>query len=514
MKTYLSKVLCLLLCLALVFSLVACGSSNTSSFTLDDDDSWDIDDGEDTGELEDGEDIDGEDIGGEDADAGDDTSTESGKKSTKKGGKSGTTTTTTTSTKKRGSKKTAEAIKDADSLSLSQLASKMPSSLRGTTINVASWNPITDVTDADKVIKKFENQTGIKVKWQQIAYEDYDTKLTGLINAKKSPDVIRYISPAPSRMYLCQDMRAATGYDFAGSIWDKRAITSYSYGGKLYGAALKNSFNQQPSVVMYRPSQIKRYKLDDPYKLWKSGKWTYDKFKDICREFKAEVGHAAWMTSRIIDYLWFNDIDLITFNGKEYKNNLSNPKVINGLQEVIKNRDDVCPEAASASERFEDGTYLFETTNIIAARTTDFHYTNLKAKNDLECVPFPVQKGKTYYTNFQEFEAYGIPKGAKNPEAVYYYLRYYLDASNYNEKTFFCSAHTLETYKYLMSQKNYNFNVERQITKAAGNEHGDIDKMIRTGQMTQDQVKTKLDSVTPFFNKAVKQANDTLKKFK
>ena len=484
MKKYLSRVLCLLLCLALVFALCACDSGKTSSFTLDDDDSW---------ELDDDADVTSDDVGGDTVDS-----------DTSSGGA------------KKGNKKTDEAVANADSLSLSELVAKMPASLRGTTVTVCSWNPVTDVTDADKVVAKFEKQTGIKVKWTQIDYDNYEQKLTGLINSKKSPDVIRFISPAPARMYLCQDLETATGYDFKGAIWDSRATSSYSYKGKIYAAALKDSLNQQPTAVMYRPSQIKRYKFEDPYELWKSGKWTYDKFKEICRAFKAEVGHAAWMTSAVLDYLWLNDIDLIEFDTKtqQYKHNITSQKVINGLQEIIRNRDDVCPEAAGTGSLLENGTYLFYTDNILAARTTDFHFTELKAKNDLECVPFPVQTGKTYYTHFQEFEAYGVPKGATNGPAVYYFLRYYLSKENYNENTFFCSAHTLETYNYLMSQTNYNFNVDRRITDAAGKQNGGIHTMVRTGEMTEAQVKTQLDALVPFFNKAVKQANDTLAKFK
>lgn len=478
MKNYLSRVLCLMLCLAMVFAITACGSKNTSSFTLDDDESWDIGD-EDTEAVE---------------------STEVSVKEDSKSAKSAKAAA-------------AAAVSNADSLSWKELVAQMPSSLRGTTFTVLSWNPISDVTDADKVIKNFETQTGIKVKWNTNSYDTYETKIGALINAGKSPDLIRYITPSPARMYLCQDLKTATGYDFSGDIWDSRAISSYSYKGKVYGAAMANSLNQQPTVVMYRPSMIKRYKFEDPYDLWKAGSWTYDKFKEICRAFKQEVGHAAWMTSYTVDYLWLNDIDLITFDGSKYVNNLNDPRVITGLQEVIANRDDVSPEAAGAGGKLEDGTYLFYTDNILAARRTDFHFTDLKANEDLECVPFPTQPGKTYYVNFQEFEAYGVPKGAKNGAAAYYFLRAYLNAENYNEKTFFCSTQTLETYKYVMSQKNFNFNVDRRITDNAGNQLGDIPALIRTGEMTADQVNSKLDSLSPFFDKAVKQANDTLAKF-
>ena len=480
MKNCLSKVLCVVLCLALVFALSACGDSGGQKDKLDlgEDDTWDVDDNG--------------------------------------GSENGGTTETNDDVNDNGNaeQNAKDAVADADSLSWSQLVSKMPANLRNTTFTVFSWNPVTDVTDADKVVENFTKQTSIKVNWVQNSYEEYDSKLTALVNAKKAPDLIRFIAPEPSRMYNCQDLKSATGYDFKGDIWDSRVTSSYSYKGKFYAANLKNTLNQQPSVIMYRPSMINRYKLDDPYTLWKQGKWTYDVFANICREFKAEVGHGAWMTSAVIDYLWYTDVDLITFDGTYYKNNLSDKNVILALQEVISNRDDLCPEAAGETDKFEDGTYLFYSTNIIAARTTDFHITELKANDDVECVPFPTIAGKTYYTNFQEFEAYGVPKGASNGPAAYYFMRYYLDANNYNENTFFCSPQVLETYKYLMSQKNYNFNVDRRITAVAGNSLGDINKMIRTGEMTSAQVKTKLDSVSPFFDKAVKQANETLDKFK
>ena len=60
MKKYLSRVLCLLLCLALVFALCACDSGKTSSFTLDDDDSW---------ELDDDADVTSDDVGGDTVDS-------------------------------------------------------------------------------------------------------------------------------------------------------------------------------------------------------------------------------------------------------------------------------------------------------------------------------------------------------------------------------------------------------------------------------------------------------------
>ncbi|MBR4910233.1 MAG: hypothetical protein IKZ47_02790, partial [Clostridia bacterium] len=107
MKNCLSKVLCVVLCLALVFALSACGDSGGQKDKLDlgEDDIWDVDDNggsENGGTTEQSEDV--NDNGNAEQNAKD-------------------------------------AVADADSLSWSQLVSKMPANLRNTTFTVFSWNP-------------------------------------------------------------------------------------------------------------------------------------------------------------------------------------------------------------------------------------------------------------------------------------------------------------------------------------------------------------------------------------
>lgn len=407
------------------------------------------------------------------------------------------------------------ASKNGDDLSWNQLLAQMPQSLRGTTLKVYSWNPIKDVTGAEKVISDFEKQTGIKVDWKVGNYDTYDSDIAARINSGDSPDIIRYNNPSPSKMYSTQDVLTATGFDFKGAIWDERVTSSYSVNGKIYGVNLKNTFNQQPTVVTYSMSTINRYKLEDPYTLWKQGKWTWNKFVEMCKDFKEETGRPAWMTSGHFEPLWFNNVNMITFDGKKYKNNLSDPAVLKALQQSANNlADGITCEAMREHDKLENGTYLFFTTNILAARRTDFHFSTLKTNDDLYCVPVPTgmsSDGK-YYTHFQEFEAYGIPKGAKNASAVYYFLRYYLNADNYDEDMFFVNNQTLETYKYCMNQKNYHYTIDGSLTGDVGTANGDLDKFIRTGGSAA-QVKNKLDEVSNIFERAAKYGNELIAKF-
>ena len=142
------------------------------------------------------------------------------------------------------------------------------------------------------------------------------------------------------------------------------------------------------------------------------------------------------------------------------------------------------------------------------------NYSNLKADENLYCVPVPEGFSDKYYQSYYEYEAYGIPKGAKNATAVYYFLRYYLDANNYDRNMFFCNTQALETYEWCRQQKNVYYNIDSVLTKIVGNENAGLDGYMRvSGQ--EAQLQNEIDKVAnPVVNNAVKNANKLLSNFK
>lgn len=402
---------------------------------------------------------------------------------------------------------------NADDMNWSQLLSNMPKDLKGSTVTVYSWNPIKDVSGAENVVANFQKQAGIKVNWIQGSYDNYDTEILAKIKAGDSPDMIRYNYPAPARMSLCQDIKTATGSDCKGAVWDSTLTNVYTVKGKIYGVNLQNTFNQQPAAVAYKPSDIKRYKLEDPYVLWKSGKWNFNKFIDMCKQYKDRSGYAGWMTSRGLDYLWFTGVQMIKFDGNKYTNNIKSQEVITAIQKICNFQSDgIMPEAQSEAAAWEGGAYLFYTSPMLEARRTDFHFPTLKKNNDLIMVPFPTGAGSTYYTNYQEYEAYGVPKGAKNGIGAYYFMRYYLDRANYDASTFFVNSQTLECYDYLRKVSHVNYQTDRALTAAIGDQLAGINTWIRTGGKAE-QVKTQIDKVAAVYDRAVDQGNKTIANF-
>ena len=117
--------------------------------------------------------------------------------------------------------------------------------------------------------------------------------------------------------------------------------------------------------------------------------------------------------------------------------------------------------------------------------------------------------------HFSEIEAYGICKGAKNGKAAYYFLRYFLDAANYDTNTFFCNKQAYEVYKYEMAKGKYSTDIESALLDGAGKTGGNLSGLsdwIRKGGDFA-QYTTERNRVNGDFDLAVKKANQIIDKF-
>ena len=337
-----------------------------------------------------------------------------------------------------------------------QVLAAMPKTLKGSTITVYNWNPANEYSGASTVIKKFTKETGIKVKWQTENYDTYISKWAALVAADTAPDVVRLRTPDSIGLTSIQPI-SVTGYDFNDDAWDKVLMKDYTINGKTYGVSLKNTHIGSVSMILYNKSLISKYDLEDPYQLWKKGKWTWGKFKEMCRTYKKESKSefacgasewSAWSTMYGIE-------GPVGFDGSKYYNRTGDAKFISVSQQIadLYNKERIF--ADWKSDEFNKGECLFWAGASVYARRSNAYFAALKTAGTLNVVPFPTVEGQDkYYQARDEYEAYGISKGAKNAAAAPYFLRYFLDGSNYDLKSFFCSNQALEVYNWCMSQEN------------------------------------------------------------
>jgi len=430
------------------------------------------------------------------------------------------TTTTAPSAQQSSSKtsKTTGSTKaptgNASSLTWAQVKAKMPANLKGSKLVFFNWNELNSITDAQKAVSAFTKETGITLDYQVGSYDNYVTEIAAKQAAKSAPDIIRMKDLNPALMAMLQPL-SNTGYDFNDKAWDKDVMDRYSYKGVAYAVNMENTVMQQPDVFLYNKKLLSKFKMNDldPYSLWKKGQWNYEKFVEVCETFKEEAGDAyiAFSPFKWQAFAQIQGSDFVLYTKDGFKNNVTDTKLSDGLRKMIQMKEDgLVADTAYQRQAFEAGNVLFFHDAIIGARKTHFYFTGLKGDGTLGIVPLPEIKGKEYYQLFAELEAYAVPTGAKNTAAVPYFLRYWLDADNYNVDQFFANKTVLEVYNHCMKQEKrlMTYNYGYVLTEANGfNEF--VASIMRS---TAGGVTTQLNSKKNEIEAAVRQTNSVLDK--
>ena len=387
----------------------------------------------------------------------------------------------------------------------------MPKKLRGTKLTMYNWNPATEYTGAPAVMDAFKKQTGIQVTWNTISYSTYFSKLPALIaSGENIPDIARIGYASFSFLQNMQPL-STSKFDYTDEAWDQTMMKNLTFGGNTYGTTLQNTHISGVYVMFYNKAVMDKYNYEDPYKLWKKGKWTWEKFLEMCEDAKddgmqfgcvGEGGMASFVSSRGITNL--------QYDGKKAVSNWNSSDWLKIHQELgdIWNKDQLITRGREAL--FNGGGCPFYVGTTVHARNKNAYFGDLKANKTLYFVPMPKHPElKKYYQGYGEIEAYGIPKGAKNPEAVPYFLRYFLDGANYTLDTYFGNKQNLEVYNWCMNEttKIVSFGYESGDVIGQGN--------IKSIQnCTGAQVKSFIDSNKGINEKWVKEQNEIIKKLK
>jgi len=420
----------------------------------------------------------------------------------------------TSSKKDKDTNKKSSILPDENKIggkSWNDVLASMPKKLRNTKLVMYNWNPAAEYTGAPEVIERFTKQTGIKVDWRTITYANYFTKLPALISSGENiPDMVRTRGPQPSFMENLQPLNKI-GYDFSDEAWDQKLMDLYTYGDNTFATSLQNTHIGCVSLMFFNQALVDKYSLENPYKLWKAGKWDWDKYIKMCREFNEITndngscgeGHFSLYTS------FYGIQGAISYNGKEFYNAMKEKQFLEVHQKLgdLYNKEKLF--AFGNAERFDESKVLFSIGSAVHLRRKNSYFGKLKNANTLMAVPFPKINGqKKYYQGLGEAEAYGIAEGASNPTAVPYFLRYFLDGSNYELSNYFGNKQNLEVYNWCMNQKNKIFSYGYPTGMAGVNSTNTIEAQ-QGGQM-----KSYIDANYGVTDKAVKEFNAILKKLK
>lgn len=382
------KILSLVLCVAIVLSLCACGGSKPSSSEVE------------GGEL----------LGFED----EVNITVSGTNSTSGGAQGGEGNGADTGNK----------VESKIELSGSDPFANVPKRLKGTTVVFAQWGD-EGAAEYQKVAKAFEKKTGIRIQWKNLNEGEYVAQVAKLIAGKASPDIVVVNGTMPHIFEVLQPLNNIV--DLKDSFWDQEIVKMGTIGKNSYFVNSLESVWENNYMVFYNKEIFAKNGITSPTEYYNQNKWTYENFKKCLQEVVKTGNIGGYFNPELMNGSLGASTVIYDPNTNKYSANYSKSEV--GYKFVAECFKEGLWSSTAWWGTFAAGNIGLYSSTVYGAKYNGF----FKEANDsiLAAVPLPTSyQGKAAKPS-GSVRGYGICKGAKNPEGAAYFLRYYLDYKGY-----------------------------------------------------------------------------------
>lgn len=190
------------------------------------------------------------------------------------------------------------------------------------------------------------------------------------------------------------DVNTTEYIDLTKPYYSKDMVDTYRFGEKNYIFAGKYPYPQFASVyLLFNKELFENYKLDEPYELVKSGKWTLDKFAELVKgkysdlngnaehDIDDQYGMSAFEI--VYNYLYFSAGGRVVSNGKNgFTYEMNTDRSISIMEKLVALIDSEDTYAATPGDpkirykNFTDGHSLFclYTSSFYALRDMEFDF--------------------------------------------------------------------------------------------------------------------------------------------
>lgn len=394
-------------------------------------------------------------------------------------------------------------------LTRDQVMAKMPAKLKNTTIKYMSWDDPRQAMEST-AIAGFEKKTGIRLEVEMVDLTKKYDILASRVASGNPPDVFRTDEVWP---FVCKNLQPIQnlGYDFNDKAWDWDLMSYSTYNGRTYTMLLKDTPFTPVAVLYYNKAALRKAEMEDtdPYTIWKNdpSAWTWDKFFSVCKTFVDRNGGkdgyygAVFGDTYIYAYPRCFGLANMDYDPKAGKF-VSNVK----SSEYVK-RMEILADAvqknwiSDTAKGFEMGQVLFAWNWAINAQKNSIYYENLKKRDNLGIVPIPTDSTKQV---LYQHLMHGVPVGAKNGEAVPYFLRYIQDRKGYDIEQIYSVPNSAEVTEWSIEQGR----TKKGFFVGGGvHNYGFISKILISPAA---QVKSICDTYAPEFEASAKSMNEAM----
>ena len=340
--------------------------------------------------------------------------------------------------------------------------------LNGRTVTIATTDNYGDrktgesETDDKRLeyFKKIENELNCKIEWVSYGNEELTTKLiTTALSGDKFCDIaipIFWNTAANFTNKVLVDLNTVDTLNMKADYWHQPTNELLSVNGVLRASAcgLTCLPVNETAAVVFNKRIIKEMNLENPYELYKNGKWTVEKLREMAKKATKDLDGVSGMTKN--DQWGITTLDrtaltqdiytaygfrTITKNGTGvYQYNMNNSDFITHLKWI---QDWYCNDASIFVNDDQDAQHAQFSNGKALFYIFQLNYLS-KFKNmtdDYGVVPFPMGSDKDNYAGLMNWNTrlMGIPVTVKGEElldagSVMQALAYYSKDDNNNKK--------------------------------------------------------------------------------
>ncbi len=297
------------------------------------------------------------------------------------------------------------------------------------TVHVLSWFDFHEIAPEKDIAELFAERFGGTVETEVVSSLEVSNRLGVLMAAGQSPDLMRSGDEFFPGFFLQNRFTNLDGYlDMESPTWAdmKDIIEQYGYNGQHF--YYPYAMTATAYGITYNSLELEEIGAEDPMELYFAGEWTWDKFEQLCLDWKAsnpDKYPISWPETGAIQLAATTGVPAIEFTGTEIKNNMKDPNITRAMEFVEKLKREECFwEGWHGPDGLDSwlGALFFVMPADWALPCGQEIFFKNQLEGEIKTVPMPRDPNSDQYYLYGGTSGYLVPAGSDNVQGAAAYI--------------------------------------------------------------------------------------------